>query len=62
MKFPEPDRRCDRDGDNVYDGKDNCPGVCNPDQRDKDKDGNGDACQLQDGYEKVCTKKRRAAK
>jgi hypothetical protein len=31
-------------GDGVLDGVDNCPGVCNPDQRDTDNDGVGDAC------------------
>jgi len=31
-------------GDGVLDGVDNCPGVCNPDQRDTDNDGVGDVC------------------
>ena len=35
----------DRDGDGVPDDQDNCPDVPNPDQRDSDLDGVGDACQ-----------------
>jgi large repetitive protein len=34
----------DADGDQVPDASDNCPGVANPDQRDTDLDGIGDAC------------------
>ena len=34
----------DRDGDEVLDYLDNCPRVRNPDQRDRDHDGLGDAC------------------
>jgi hypothetical protein len=34
----------DADGDGVIDAADNCPGVANPDQRDTDHDGRGDAC------------------
>ena len=37
-----PDR--DRDGDGVPDTDDNCPGVPNGDQADRDGDGRGDAC------------------
>lgn len=35
----------DGDGDGVPDGSDNCPEVDNPDQRDTDLDGTGDACE-----------------
>jgi hypothetical protein len=35
----------DSDGDGVADGVDVCPDVPNPDQRDSDGDGRGDACQ-----------------
>jgi hypothetical protein len=35
----------DRDGDGVADDSDVCPDVANPDQRDADGDGRGDACQ-----------------
>jgi hypothetical protein len=38
---PPPD--LDRDG--VEDARDNCPSVANPDQRDSNNDGKGDACQ-----------------
>ena len=34
----------DGDGDGVRDSRDNCPAVGNPDQRDSDGDGAGDAC------------------
>jgi parallel beta-helix repeat protein len=34
----------DTDGDGVVNGKDNCPTVYNPDQKDSDADGIGDAC------------------
>ncbi len=34
----------DRDGDDVLDYQDNCPGVANPSQADADSDGIGDAC------------------
>src|SRR5262249_4380447 len=34
----------DTDGDGVDDARDNCPTVANPDQRDTDGDGIGDAC------------------
>lgn len=34
----------DRDGDGICDRKDNCPKVCNADQKDMDSDGVGDAC------------------
>jgi hypothetical protein len=35
----------DRDRDGVPDHADNCPAVANPDQRDSDGDGAGDACE-----------------
>ena len=34
----------DADGDGIWDGDDNCPGVANPDQADADLDGTGDLC------------------
>lgn len=34
----------DADGDDVCQASDNCPSVANPDQRDRDDDGEGDAC------------------
>ena len=34
----------DADGDGVVNGEDNCPLVANPDQKDQDGDGEGDAC------------------
>jgi hypothetical protein len=39
----------DLDGDGVLDGEDNCPTVENPSQADTDGDGEGDACELQEG-------------
>lgn len=39
----------DQDGDGVVDDVDNCPEVANPDQWDTDQDGEGDACEVQDG-------------
>jgi RHS repeat-associated protein len=38
----------DRDGDGVPDASDNCPDTPNPDQRDSDNDGVGDACEQQE--------------
>ena len=35
----------DSDGDGINDDLDNCPTVSNPDQKDTDKDGVGDACE-----------------
>ncbi|WP_434381849.1 thrombospondin type 3 repeat-containing protein [Melittangium boletus] len=37
--------RVDPDGDGIVSGLDNCIGVANPDQRDSDGDGYGDACE-----------------
>lgn len=34
----------DRDADGIYDVRDNCPTVANPDQRDVDGNAQGDAC------------------
>ena len=36
----------DADRDGIEDGRDNCPMAPNPDQRDSNRDGKGDACQL----------------
>lgn len=36
----------DADLDGVDDSRDNCPTISNPDQRDSNRDGKGDACQL----------------
>jgi thrombospondin type 3 repeat protein len=38
----------DRDGDGIPDGTDNCPYLANPDQRDTDLNGRGDACECGD--------------
>ena len=37
-------QRADTDADGILDGADNCPTLSNPDQRDWDTDGIGDAC------------------
>ena len=37
--------KCDADQDGVYDDRDNCPITPNPNQRDSNKDGVGDACE-----------------
>src|SRR5262249_51204358 len=39
----------DADCDGVDDASDNCPADANPDQADRDRDGTGDACDLDDG-------------
>ena len=36
----------DTDGDGVPDTEDNCPSVSNPDQKDTDQNGTGDACEV----------------
>ena len=41
---PPPPEKPDRDKDGTPDAEDNCPGVANADQEDKDDDGKGDAC------------------
>ena len=38
-------RVADSDGDGILNADDNCMWVCNPDQKDSDKDGWGDVCQ-----------------
>jgi len=43
--------RSGANGDGVLDGEDNCPGVCNADQRDVDVDGIGDACDTREDYD-----------
>lgn len=43
------DPAVDADEDSVADNEDNCPGDANTDQRDRDGDGFGDACDATDG-------------
>jgi hypothetical protein len=43
---PAPSGDSDHDGDGVPDAKDNCPGMRNGGQADKDQDGQGDACDM----------------
>jgi hypothetical protein len=40
---------CDDDNDNVLNGVDNCPLICNSDQLDADGDGDGDVCDASPG-------------
>ena len=40
-------RLVDTDADGISNGEDNCPAVCNADQKDTDGNGIGDACQPQ---------------
>src|SRR5205823_3339977 len=42
---PNDGPRGDQDGDGVPNRRDNCPRVANPDQRDSDGNGVGDACE-----------------
>ncbi len=44
----DKDPNADFDGDGVPDLKDNCPEIKNPDQSDRDHDGLGDACDMDD--------------
>ena len=51
----EIDQRCadtDTDGDGIFDNKDNCNLVPNPDQKDRNKNGIGDACEKSTGHRK----------
>jgi hypothetical protein len=43
----------DADSDAAIDARDTCPGVSNPDQRDTDRDGRGDACDDNDDNDAV---------
>ncbi len=45
IKFRIERPAVDRDGDGVFDWRDNCAAVANRDQRDTDRDGRGDACE-----------------
>jgi len=45
VKFRIERRAVDRDNDGVFDWRDNCPTASNRDQRDSNRDGQGDACE-----------------
>ncbi|EGD75074.1 notch-1 [Salpingoeca rosetta] len=49
-----PAERADTDGDGVFDDKDNCPRVFNPQQRDSDSNGIGDVCDCNEGSDAFC--------
>ena len=44
---PEPPVMDDKDGDGLYDWEDNCPYLYNPEQKDENGNGVGDACESQ---------------
>lgn len=53
VAFATADPDPDSDSDGILNGDDNCPYVANADQRDRDDDGYGDACDLSSKYAKT---------
>ena len=51
MLWPYITFHSDKDG--IQDNQDNCPQIVNADQRDTDKDGDGDACDPDDDNDGV---------